>query len=193
LGGGLALRRLALLALLALVGCGGTRTVRLAGVAVDPPVRAPNFALEDQSGRTVTVAGQRGHWLVVTFLYTHCPDVCPLIAAELNRAIGTDAGRRARLHVIAVSVDPARDTLAAVRRYVAVRRLAPSFRFAIGSRAQLERVWRSYHVAARPGPRGTVTHSTFEILIDPQGRERAIYDASIKAPQLAGDLKQLAS
>jgi protein SCO1 len=186
------MKRALALAVLLLAGCGGgSKAQKLAGIAVDPPVRAPNFALEDQSGRTVTVAAQRGHWLVVTFLYTHCPDVCPLIAAHLNRAIDAPAGRRAELHVIAVSVDPARDTLAAVRRYAVTHRLAPSFRWAIGSRAQLARVWHDYHVAAQPGPKGTVTHSTFEILVDPQGRERAIYDSSITTDQLTGDLAKL--
>ena len=185
------MRRATLLAVLLLAGCGGSKAPPLVGVALDPPVHAPNFSLEDQSGGRVSVAEQRGHWLVVTFLYTQCPDVCPLIAAQLNRAIGTKAGRQARLHVIAVSVDPARDTLAAVRRYAVTHRLVPVFRWGIGSRAQLARVWRAYHVAAQPGPRGTVTHSTVEILIDPQGNERLLYDATIKASQLAGDLERL--
>ena len=185
------MKRAALLAVLVLAGCGGSKAPQLAGVAVDPPARAPNFSLEDQSGRAVSVAEQRGRWVVVTFLYTHCPDVCPLIAAHLNRAIGAAVGRRARLHVIAVSVDPARDTLAAVRHYVVTHRLAPSFRWAIGSRVRLERVWHAYHVASQPGPRGTVTHSTFEILVDPKGQERLIYDSSITTDQLTGDLTKL--
>jgi len=184
-------RRALLVAVLMLAACGGSKAPKLAGIAVDPPVRAPNFALEDQAGHTVTVSAQRGHWLVVTFLYTHCPDVCPLIAAHLNRAIGTPAGRRARLHVIAVSVDPARDTLPAVRRYAVTHRLVASFRWAIGSRARLARVWQAYHVAAQPGPHGTVTHSTFEILVDPQGKERAIYDSTITSGRLTGDLTKL--
>jgi protein SCO1 len=185
------MRRAALLAMLLLAGCGGSKTPQFVGQVLDPPVRAPDFALLDQTGRSVSVSAQRGHWLVVTFLYTHCPDVCPLIAAQLNRAIAMQAGRQARLHVIAVSVDPARDTLAAVQRYAVTHRLAPSFRWAIGSRAQLSRVWLAYHVAARPGPSDTVTHSTFEILIDPEGNERLVYDATIKAGQLAGDLAKL--
>jgi len=185
------MKRLALVSLVVVAGCGGSKPVQLTGTAIDPPVTAPNFALRDQSGGTVTVAGQRGHWLVVTFLYTHCPDVCPLIAAQLDRAIRTPVGVRAALRVIAVSVDPERDTLAAVRRYVKARRLAPSFRYAIGSRRTLSRVWRAYHVAAQPGPRGTVTHSTFEILIDPKGDERVVYDSSIKAAWLTGDLRKL--
>jgi protein SCO1/2 len=185
------MRRALVLLVLVLAACGGSKTPQLSGTAVDPAVHAPNFALEDQSGGTVTVSAERGHWLVVTFLYTHCPDVCPLIAAHLNRAITAAAGRRAGLHVIAVSVDPARDTLSAVRRYATTHRLAPSFRWAIGSRGQLARVWHAYHVAAQPGPHGTISHSTFEILVDPQGKERAIYDSSITTDELTGDLTKL--
>jgi protein SCO1 len=184
-------RLVALLAVVVAAGCGGSSAPKLAGTPVDPPARAPSFALEDQSGRTVTVAAQRGHWLVVTFLYTHCPDVCPLIAAHLNGAIDSATGRKAGLRVIAVSVDPRRDTLAAVRRYVVTHRLAPPFRWAIGSRAQLAPVWRAYHVAAQAGPKGTVTHSTFELLVDPKGDERAVYDSSLTTDELVGDLKRL--
>ena len=178
------------LALLLIAGCGGSKAPQFTGNAA-PSVRAPNFALEDQSGKTITVTSQRGHWLVVTFLYTHCPDVCPLIAAHLNGALTSAAGRRAQLRVIAVSVDPERDTLAAVRRYAVTHRLAPTFHWAIGSRAQLARVWRAYHVATQPGPKATVTHSTFEILVDPQGKERLIYDQSLTTRQLTGDLAKL--
>lgn len=173
-------------------GCGGTAKPVFNGAELTPPAAAPNFALHDQNGRTVTVAGQRGHWAVVTFLYTKCPDVCPLIAAALNGAVQSDVGKTAGLRVLAVSVDPARDTQAAVHHYAITHRLAPAFHFLIGSSPQLERVWASYHVAAQPGPRGSVTHSTFEILIDPQGNERLIYDATITTADLVGDLSKLA-
>ncbi|HZO96477.1 MAG TPA: SCO family protein [Gaiellaceae bacterium] len=190
------MRRLVPLALvvLAAAGCGGGgggEPLSLAGAQIDPPSGAPDFALVDQDGRRVTVSGQRGHWLVITFLYTHCPDVCPLIAANLNRAIATPAGRRAGLRVLAVSVDPARDTPAAVRRYARDHRLRPAFHYLIGSRAQLRRVWADYHVAARPGPSDTVAHSSFELLVDPDGQLRLLYDARITTAELAGDLATL--
>ena len=173
-------------------GCGSAAKPVFNGTELTPPAVAPNFALHDQDGRSVTVTGQRGHWTVVTFLYTNCPDVCPLIAANLNGALKSSAGHNAGLRVLAVSVDPARDTHAAVHRYVITHRLAPAFHFLIGSSSQLERVWASYHVAAQPGPHGSITHSTFEILIDPQGKERLLYDATITTAELVGDLSKLA-
>lgn len=173
-------------------GCGGTAKPVFNGAQLTPPAAAPNFALHDQNGRRVTVAGERGHWTIVTFLYTKCPDVCPLIAASLNGALHSEAGKTAGLRVLAVSVDPARDTQAAVHQYAITHRLAPAFHFLTGTSPQLERVWSAYHVAAQPGPRGSVTHSTFEILIDPQGNERLIYDATITTADLVGDLSKLA-
>jgi protein SCO1/2 len=176
----------------ACAGCGGAAKPVYNGIELTPPSASPNFALHDQNGRTVTLAGQRGHWAVVTFLYTQCPDVCPLIAASLNGALQSAAGRTAGLRVLAVSVDPARDTQAAVHRYVVTHRLAPAFHFLIGSSSELKRVWAAYHVAAQPGPHGAVTHSTFEILIDPKGQERFLYDATITTADLVGDLSKLA-
>jgi protein SCO1 len=137
------------------------------------------------------MGAQRGHYVIVTFLYTRCPDVCPVIAGNLNRALQSRAARRSGLRVLAVSVDPRHDTAAAVRRYVRERRLLPSFRYLIGTRARLERVWRLYHVSALAGPKGTVTHSTFELLVDPEGRERIVYDSTVRAADVVHDLMRL--
>ena len=183
---------IALVLIACCAGCGGAAKPVFNGAELTPPTPSPDFALSDQNGRTVTVSGQRGHWTVVTFLYTHCPDVCPLIAASLNGALQSNAGRTAGLRVLAVSVDPARDTQAAVHRYVVTHRLVPAFRFLVGSASRLERVWAAYHVAAQPGPHGSITHSTFEILIDPQGKQRLLYDATITTADLVGDLSKLA-
>ena len=103
----------------------------------------------------------------------------------------TPAGRRAHLHVLAVSVDPARDTPGAVRTYAREHRLVPAFSYLIGTRPQLQRVWSAYHVAVQPGLRGSVSHSSFEMLVDPKGMMRLIYDATVKASDVSGDLAKL--
>ncbi len=67
---------------------------------------APGFALTDQHGEQVTLADQRGKVTALTFLYTHCPDVCPLTAAQLrlvDEQLGADADHVA---LLAISVDP---------------------------------------------------------------------------------------
>ena len=80
----------------------------------------------------------------MTFLYTYCPDVCPVIAGNLNAVLRTAPARRADLRVLSVSVDPTATRPAAVRRYVRDHRLLPTFRWLLGTprraRAGLARV-----------------------------------------------------
>src|SRR4051812_11674806 len=106
---GRALSCLVLGAALLVAGCGAARTAppvqhpasKYAGSAVQPPSAAPGFALRDQDGKVVRLAGQRGKLVVVAFLYTRCPDTCPLIASNLNTALR----KRDSMRVLAVSVD----------------------------------------------------------------------------------------
>ncbi|HZP72848.1 MAG TPA: SCO family protein, partial [Gaiellaceae bacterium] len=174
-------RLLAVALVFVVAGCGSTKHAQPPtapassgdGFVLKPPVPAPSFLLRDQSAKLVGPQQDRGHWTIVTFLYTHCPDVCPLVTNQLVAAQRVDSD----LRVIAVSVDPKRDTPSAVRTFLSAHRAGPRFRFVIGSRAALARVWKTYHVASQPGPKGTVEHSTFEILVDPTGHERVFFDA----------------
>ena len=159
------------------------------GFAITPPVSAPNFALRDQNGTTTGPRGLRGHWFVVAFLYTHCPDVCPVIASNLGVALRQLPG----LRVLAVSVDPKNDTPAAVKTFLRAHHLPARFWYVTGTRAQLAPVWARYHVAAIAGPKPIVSHTAFELLVDPHGRERVLYDAQVQARDVAADIKKLAA
>ena len=175
----------ALLVLVALTGCGAakkttTTTSTSAGFALTDKPPAPSFLLPDETGAHVGPQTFRGHWLVVTFLYTHCPDVCPLIANRLAAAQRANAS----LRVLAVSVDPKRDTRAAVQRFLRDHHAGPGFHYVNGARPALARVWRKYHIASLPGPQGTVSHSAFSVLVDPQGRERVLFDSQVTARQV---------
>ncbi len=176
---------------LSLAGCGSKPKPSFEGTALDPAPAAPNFSLHDDHGNPVTMAANLGHPVVVAFLYTKCPDVCPVIAQNLNQALKQTAAKTADLRVIGISVDPKNDTPAAVRQYVSVHRLVSRFTYAIGSRAELLLVWKGYHVAVTPGASGTVTHSAFEMLIDAKGNERAVYGSDVTAAQVLHDLSEL--
>jgi protein SCO1/2 len=188
--------RLALLCSLAVIcsACGShasttpTGPVRSAsGFVLKPPVAAPNFALHDQDGHLTGPSRLRGHWYVVAFLYTHCPDVCPVIASNLGVALR----RLPDLRVLAVSVDPKNDTPGSVKAFIRAHNLLPRFRYVTGTHAQLAPVWARYHVAAVAGPKPIVSHTAFELLVDPQGRERLLYDAQVQASDVAHDIKAL--
>jgi protein SCO1/2 len=165
---------------------GGSGPVELRGSAVQGEARAPAFRLADQNGRPVALQGGKGVTLV-TFLYVHCPDVCPLIASRLNTALprlGTGA------RVLAVSVDPKGDTPAAVRAYVRARHLRPAFHYLRGTRAQVAPVWKGYYVGQQDAP-GTVLHTAMTILVDGDGRERVRYDASATPADIEHDVQAL--
>ncbi|HEY6962553.1 MAG TPA: SCO family protein [Gaiellaceae bacterium] len=194
------MKTLALLAVvLAAAGCGSSRAAkietppqpakRFAGSELTPPRPAPAIALRDARGRSFTLTASRGSYVLVTFLYTHCPDVCPLIAQNLNAALRETTSKN--VSVLAVSVDPKGDTPAAVRAYEKRMRLLPQFHYLIGSRAQLHRTWTAWHVAAVRSRPDLVDHVAYTALIDPQGRERLLYDSSVHASQIVHDLRVL--
>ena len=169
----------------------GTSGSGFAGVALHPPRVAQPIALHDAEGRPVTLAGQRGRFVLVTFIYTHCVDVCPLITANLNAALRAIGPARRDVRVLAVSVDPVGDTAAAVRAYAKQKHLLPQFRYLIGTRPQLRRVWAAWHVLAVLRKADVVDHVAYTALIDRSGKERVLYDSNVHAAQVVHDLRRL--
>ena len=161
-----------------------------AGGELTPPRGAPPISLHDASGRRFVLSGQRGDYVLVTFLYTHCPDVCPLIASNLNTVLRT-LGPKAKLEVLAVSVDPRGDSVTTVRAYEQRMHLEPSFHFLIGTRTQLRPVWAAWHVAVLDRKPGLVDHVAYTALIDPAGKQRLLYDSQVNAQQVLHDLRLL--
>ena len=155
------------------------------------PTAAPRFALRDQAGVRVELAALRGDVVLVTFLYTHCPDVCPITAGHLNAALRLlPRAARSRTLVLAVSVDPEGDTPAAVRRFIAEHRLLPQFRYLTGSRATLRPVWQAYNVLAAPRSADAIDHSAYTALVDRRGTVRVYFDASSSPTDIAHDIRR---
>jgi protein SCO1/2 len=194
----LAIACLAAAAVLLAAGCGGASSKAVdqgptlspyRGIDVVGASSAPDFSLRDQAGRLMRMSDRGARFTLVTFLYTHCPDVCPLIAEHLNTALRQVEDET---RVLAVSVDPKGDTPTAVRRFVAVHRLLPQFHYLTGTPKQLRPVWAAYHIAADP-LRGTtaIGHSAFVLLVDRQGVERLLYDSSVKPGDIVHDIDTL--
>ena len=181
---------LALCALLAACGAAKAKPVKMAGAELTPPRVAPAIALHDETGAPFSLATQRGHWVLVTFLYTHCPDVCPLIAQNLNGALH-QLGSAANVRVLAVSVDPKGDTPKTVRAYRARLHLVPAFHYLIGTRAQLRPIWAAWNVLAVAESAGLVDHVAYTALVDPRGEERVLYGGQVHAQDVVHDLRAL--
>jgi protein SCO1/2 len=154
---------------------------------------APDFTLVDGlSGNSVSLSSLRKSTVALAFLYTRCPDVCPLTAAQFRaaqRSLGADASK---VEFVAVSVDPDGDTPAAVREFSERHDLREHWRYLIGPRAQLEAVWSRYGVGsfASSGARA-VDHNDAIYLIDGRGRERVLIHSSDPANWLLDDLRAL--
>lgn len=150
---------------------------------------APAFRLTDGRGGTVDTRALHGRPYALTFLYTHCPDVCPLLASKLGAALAGAPGAK----VVAVSVDPRGDTPAAVRAFAAARHLPATFRYAIGRASDLAPVWRAYFVTSQLGDARRSTHTAAVWLVDAHGRLRGMYPggAPIAAADVAHDLRAL--
>jgi protein SCO1 len=152
---------------------------------------APRIRLTDGRGGTIDTRSLRGRPYAVTFLYTHCPDVCPTIAQDLSEAMAEAPGAA----VVAVSVDPRGDTATAVRGFARVHRLPRGFHYAIGDRRALAPVWRAFFVSSQIGDPRTSTHTASVWLVDARGRLRGMYPggAPIAPADVAHDLRALSA
>lgn len=153
--------------------------------------QAPDFTLLDgPTGERFTLSALRGRVVVLAFLYTDCPDVCPITATKFRMA-RDDLGDAARdVAFVAVSVAPGRDTPEKTRAFLAKHRLTGAMRFLVGDRAQLQAVWAKYFVGAEPQG-DLVGHNDAIFLIDRQGRERALLHSDLDVEVLVRDLRTL--
>lgn len=180
---------------LALAGllAGACAPPRFVGTEITPTA-APDLTLTDGiSGRPVSLSAQRGKVVALAFLYTHCPDVCPL-TAELFRQTraALSPSERDRTLFAAISVDPRQDTPAAVQAFARDHGLGDGFVYLIGGVAQLQPVWSAWGIRVDPDAAPpTVGHSDAIYLLDGRGDVRALVHSDITPQDLANDLRLL--
>ena len=156
-----------------------------------PGMTAQDFALRDQNGHVIRLSRQHGRVVLLTFLYTECPDVCPLLATNLNTVLRSLSRKeRSRVQVIAVSVDPAHDTPRAVRAFVRSHALLPQFHYLVGSTSDLKPIWQAYNLVVEVRNVERVEHSAYVLLIDGAGKPRLFYPPTVSAAALLHDLRR---
>jgi protein SCO1 len=149
--------------------------------------------LADARGGRLGTADLAGRPYAITFIYTHCKDVCPLIGEELRQSLAQVGPRASRTAVVAVSVDPKGDTVASVRRWLRRHHEPPNFHYLIGTAQELRPVWRAYYVAPQPAGEKRSAHTANVWLVDVHGRWRTKYSAGFpfNTRDLAHDLRAL--
>jgi protein SCO1/2 len=160
--------------------------LRFEGGVIPPGVRAPDFELTDERGRPVSMRQLRGRPVAVTFLYTTCEDTCPAQAQQIKGAL--DLLERP-VPALAIAVDPPRDTPARARAFLAKYDLAGRMRWVLGSKPELEKVWRGFAIQEQLPER---EHQARIVLVDGDGFQRVGFPADQATPErLAHDLREL--
>jgi protein SCO1/2 len=177
----------AALAIVVLVNPKAETTAGFAG-AIRPEIPQRTWSLTDQDGQTARVGAASSGPSIVTFLYTHCQDTCPVTASTVRGALdqlGVDVPS------YAVSVDPANDTPDSARAFLSRNHLTGRMRFLLKPGTTLQQVWTTFGI--RPQERG-LEHTAYVVLLDRTGRQRIGFPADKLTPEgLAHDLRLLRS
>lgn len=165
------------------------------GATLTPVKVAPPIVLRNYLGQPVNLASYHGKAVLVTFLYVHCPDVCPAIASGL-RVVRQDLGKEAaKVQVIAVSVDPRGDTPSSVKRFLAQRRMIGGMQYLIGSASRLAKVWSAWNVGSQKDSTDPefVAHTALVYGVSGSGKLMTIYPANFKPSDIVHDVPKLAA
>lgn len=144
---------------------------------------APDFTLLDLQGRSVRLSDFRGRVVLLSFVYTSCPGACPLITqrmALLQARLRGGGHFPSRVVLVSVTVDPDRDSAAALARYAKGFSADPEgWRFLRERPERLRPVLAAYDEWTKSLEGDEVDHPARVYLIDPQGRIREIYSLSV--------------
>jgi protein SCO1 len=138
---------------------------------------APPFTLTSQDGKQLALADLRGKVLAVTFIYTGCPDICPLVTqkmVDVQNALGAKFGTK--IAFVSITLDPEHDTPAVLKDYAQSWGAKPNgWMFLTGSPAAIRDVTHRYGVYFAKKKDGSVDHTQLTTLVDADGQMRVQY------------------
>jgi protein SCO1 len=140
-------------------------------------IPVPDFALRDQEGKTFHFANARGEVVLITFIFTTCPDVCPLLTANFA-AIQRDLDRQniADYRLLSITTDPERDTPPVLKAYASrFKAHTERWSFLTGNRRDLAKIWKAFGLNVVKNQSGQIQHTTFTTVVDRKGNRRVDY------------------
>ena len=206
---------IAVAVLIALGGCGNEPSdAEFNGTVLKSTDPAPAINLTNHLDQPVNLESLQGRVVVLTFLYTYCPDVCPIVTTQLRDVQTQLAADSSEVEFVAISVDPERDTVKTAREYLDRWEMKDEWQFLVGSQETLAPIWQSYFVdpyaddpkgeAPTPEPRGAVgtlsaaiaerylvIHSAPVFLIDRNGRRRVVFTSPLDPSEIVQDIRVL--
>ena len=203
-----------------LAACASTPTEAFSGTEFNNVEPAFDFQLQNQFGDVSSLADHNDKVIVLTFLYTNCPDVCPIITTQLRETFRDLTDVEDQVEFIAVSVDPERDTVSEAHDFLGKWGLVNDWSYLVGTEGQLEPIWKAYFVdpavddknqlkTSNPAPLPAQTtgaldslsqqitnaylviHSSPVFLIDREGQRRVVFTSPLDSTEIAHDIRLL--
>ena len=179
---------------LLLAGCGKAHGWNAVNVTGSSP--ALSFRMQRTTdGHEVTQAAYRGDIVMLYFGYTFCPDICPTTLANVATVFKKLGKEADRIRFLFVTVDPNRDTLPVLARYVA--NFGPHIEGLRGTPDQITALARRYRLifSVHPSPNPAkyeVTHSSAIYVFDDTGAARLLIPSlATSPPDIAGTVADL--
>jgi protein SCO1/2 len=158
-----------------------------------------DFTLDNIDGSRFQLSQSNGKVRLVSFIFTHCPDVCPSTTrymADLQEQLKAKGLFGEKAAFITVSFDPERDTPEVLRKYANTFNADPSgWYFLRGDEEAVQKVTKDFGVAVIKQPDGSYMHTARIFLLDQDGNLRRIYGMAeeMNLEQIAADMEQLAN
>ena len=179
-----------------------TYTAQDQAVSANPTLsviaHAPDFTLRDPAGQSVKLSDYRGRVVLLAFVFTTCPGVCPVISQQMAALQGRLKQEKvfgSKASLISVTVDPQTDTAEVLAKYAKTFGAdATGWRFLRENPPQLDPVLKAYDEWTKLLPKGELDHPARVYLIDQGGNIREIYSlAFFNDKQAFLDMKKLLS
>lgn len=162
----------------------------------------PNFTLRNQNGREIHIRDYRGKALLLTFIYTRCPDpeFCTLMSdnfAQIDRNLGTQPELYEKTHLLSISIDPGYDTPEVLKSYGAAhteryeKETFAHWEFAGGTSEQVKKIAEFFGLSYFP-EKDQIIHALRTVIVSPDGKVAKIYsDNKWKPDEIVEELKKL--
>ncbi len=164
----------------------------------------PDTVLTNQNGKEFSFSDLEGKVVVVSYIYTNCPDICHIISARMNTFKNRLKGENIqdKVHFVSISIDPARDTPEALRQHTKMMNLdLTNWVFVTGDEYLINSTIQAVGMEAMKGPveysgdgkpSYLISHRNRISLVDEEGKIRKHYRATtFDMDELLGDIKSL--
>lgn len=163
---------------------------------LDPPEPAPDFELTNRTGEAVSLKSLRGKTVMISFIYTRCPEACPLLPGTYLRLQETfkDEVDRGDLALVFITTDPKNDTPQKLQMFTKGR--GGKWYHLTGEESDLKEVWSQFGIYREVRERIkeiVIYHSYKTFLIDRDGLIRYRYTGIWNAEDLATDVREVLS